>query len=168
MILSLIVAMDCNRLIGRENGLPWHLSDDLKRFKAITMGKPIIMGRGTFESIGRPLPGRRNIVVSRNPDFSAAGCECAGDLSQAVSLASNADEAIIIGGAQIYRQALPLVQRMYLTVIDHAFTGDAWFPEYNQSDWELKVLETHQFNNGEPGFSYRFIEAQRKPQINIS
>lgn len=155
-MLSLIVAMDQNRLIGNRNELPWHLSDDLKRFKAITLGKPVIMGRKTFESIGRPLPGRQNIVVSRKPAFKIEGCETAGTLDRAITLAAESAEAIIIGGVQIYQEALPLVDRMYITRIEHQFNGDAWFPPYNEAEWNLTASEIHEYRSDEIRFSYRF------------
>lgn len=155
-MLSLIVAMDQNRLIGNRNALPWHLSEDLKRFKAITLGKPIIMGRKTFDSIGKPLPGRRNIIVSRNPAVRIEGCETAGNLDGAIALVTEYAEAIIIGGMQIYQQALPLVDRMYITRIEHQFNGDAWFPSYNEADWNLTASETHEYQSDEIHFSYGF------------
>ncbi len=160
-MLSLIVAMDKNRLIGSGNRLPWHLSEDLKRFKAITMNKPIIMGRKTYESIGRPLPGRRNIVVSRNPNFQAEGCECVDDLAKAIDLASNSDEAIVIGGMQIYRLAMPLVQRMYITEIDYSFEGDAWFPEFDDSEWSCIENQTYQHNIEPLKYAYKFMVMER-------
>jgi dihydrofolate reductase len=155
-MLSLIVAMDQNRLIGNRNALPWHLSEDLKRFKAITLGKPVIMGRKTFDSIGKPLPGRRNIIVSRKPAFRIEGCETAGNLDRAIALVAESAEAIIIGGVQIYQQALPLVDRMYMTRIEHQFDGDAWFPPYNDADWNLAASEIHEYRSEEIRFGYRF------------
>lgn len=153
-MLSLVAAMDKNRLIGRANKLPWYLPEDLRRFKCITMHKPIIMGRNTFESIGKPLPGRRNIVVSGNRGYKAENCETVQSLDQAVQLTAGATEALIIGGMQIYQYALPLVSRMYLTLIEHMFEGDAWFPEYDTGDWRLVESERHQHH--QPDFFYQF------------
>ena len=133
--LSMIVAMDENRLIGSNNELPWHLPADLAFFKRTTMGKPIVMGRKTFESIGRPLPGRLNIVISRNPGFTAEGCEVAGDIDTALAICNAHDEVMLIGGASLYQQAIDQATIMYLTRIHHSFTGDTWFPEYNEDDW---------------------------------
>ena len=160
-MLSLIVAMDKNRLIGSKNALPWHLSHDLKRFKAITMGKPIVMGRKTFESIGKPLPGRRNIVITRNTDYSAAGCDVVQSLDAAIAYAATADECIVIGGVQIYEQALPRVKRIYLTQIDYAFSGDAWFPEFDLTQWHEIDSDTHDYNDDVLQFSYRFVTLER-------
>ena len=135
--LSVIVAMDRNRLIGRANALPWHLPADLAFFKRTTLGKPVVMGRKTYESIGRPLPGRRNIVVTRNPDFDAPGCEIAASLDEAIERCADAAEIMLIGGANLYAQGLDRASCLYLTRIDHAFAdGDAWFPELDSS-WEL-------------------------------
>ena len=146
MKLALIVATAANHVIGRENHLPWHLPEDLKYFKAVTMGKPIIMGRKTYDSIGRPLPGRTNIVVTRQQDWTAEGVQVAGDLDQAVSLAEHAiantngavDEAMVIGGAEIYRASIKHAQKIYLTLIEKNFSGDAYFPELSPQEW-LKV-----------------------------
>jgi dihydrofolate reductase len=114
-IISLIAAMAGNRTIGRDNALPWRLPEDLRHFKATTLGKPVIMGRKTWESLGRPLPGRRNVVVSRNPDYRPEGGELTGSLAEAIAATADADEVFVIGGAELYRQALPSAQRLYLT-----------------------------------------------------
>lgn len=160
-MLSLIVAMDKNRLIGDDNKLPWHLSEDLKRFKSLTMSKPIIMGRKTFESIGKPLPGRRNIIVTRNPAYCVEGCECVDDLTQAIQLTQDAEEAVVIGGVQIYKLALPLVDRIYITLIDYEFSGDAWFPEYNTECWGIVSSETHTHVASAESYNYRFNVLER-------
>jgi dihydrofolate reductase len=154
--LSLIWAMDENRLIGNNNALPWHLPADLAFFKRTTMGKPIIMGRKTFESIGRPLPGRQNIVVTRDSSFSADGCDIANSIDQAMSLVSqDAAEAMLIGGASLYLQTLEQADALYLTQIHHTFTGDTWFPEIDMKQWiedfredfetDEKNIHTHSF-----------------------
>jgi dihydrofolate reductase len=160
-LLSFVVAMDRNRLIGRDNALPWHLPPDLKRFKALTLGKPVIMGRKTHESIGRPLPGRRNIVISRNASYAAAGCEVVTGLQQAITITADAEEAMIIGGVTIYESAMPLVQRIHLTLIEAEFTGDAWFPEYDPDKWRVTAEEKHRYREGETDFEYRFVQLDR-------
>ncbi|MGM9943304.1 MAG: type 3 dihydrofolate reductase [Lysinibacillus sp.] len=129
-MISLIVALDKNRVIGLNNAMPWHLPGELQYFKETTMGKPIIMGRKTFESIGRPLPGRRNIVITRNPQYDAEGIELALSLDEAIKLAGDVEEIMIIGGQQIFTESLPLADRLYITEIDHEFEGDTYFPEY--------------------------------------
>ncbi len=134
MNIALIVAVAENGVIGQDNGLPWRLPGDLKRFKALTMGKPIIMGRKTYESIGKPLPGRTNIVITRQTDLQLAGCLVAGSLPEACNSVA-ADELMVIGGADIYRQALPLARRIYLTQVHASVSGDAWFPELEQDQW---------------------------------
>ena len=129
-MISLIVALDQNRVIGLNNAMPWHLPGELQYFKETTMGKPIIMGRKTFESIGRPLPGRRNIVITRNPQYDAQGIELAYSLEEAIKLAGDVEEIMIIGGQQIFTESLPLADRLYITEIDYAFEGDTYFPDY--------------------------------------
>jgi dihydrofolate reductase len=129
MIISIIAAMAENRVIGRDNRLPWHIPADLARFRALTMGHPVIMGRKTFESIGHPLPGRETIVITRQPDYRAEGCTIAHDLPAAIDLAAWADEVFICGGEQIYRQALPLTDLVFLTVIHQVIAGNTFFPE---------------------------------------
>jgi len=128
MIISLIVAVAENGVIGRENRLPWHLPEDLRHFKRVTMGHPVIMGRKTHESLGRPLPGRRNIVITRQPEYAAAGCEVVHSLAGALALCSGADEVFVIGGAAVYGEALPQASRIYLTRVRTAASGDTRFP----------------------------------------
>jgi dihydrofolate reductase len=145
MKLAIIVAAARNGVIGNNNQLPWHLPQDLKYFKSITLGKPVIMGRKTYESIGRPLPGRANIVVTRSCDWQADGVAVVNSLEQALvearkvldSSAASATEAMIIGGAEIYRSALPLVDRVYLTQVDVEVEGDAFFPALPDIEWQL-------------------------------
>jgi dihydrofolate reductase len=141
-----VVAMSENRVIGRDGGLPWHLPEDLKHFKTVTMGKPVIMGRKTFESIGKPLPGRANIVISRN--FSASGITVVPDMPQAINAAGQSAEIMIVGGGQIYEQALPLTDRIYLTLVHQTIEGDTKFPELNKNEWQ----ETARDDRG--GFSF--------------
>lgn len=159
--LSLIAAVAANGVIGSDNALPWRLPEDLKRFKALTLGHPVIMGRRTHESIGRPLPGRRNIVVSRNAAFSAAGCETAASLEAAIAAcAGTADEIFVIGGAQIYAEALPLAERLYLTEIGAEFPGDARFPAFDRDAWRETSRERHSGGNG-IGFDFAVYERAR-------
>ncbi len=127
--ISLIAAMAENRVIGLGNAIPWHLPADMKRFRAITMGHPVIMGRKTFESIGRPLAGRKTIILTRNRDYGAVGCLIAGSLREALAECAGADEVFICGGGEVYREALPLASRIYLTVIHGEIEGDTLFPE---------------------------------------
>ena len=137
-MLSLIAAVARNRAIGKDNQLLWHLPEDMRHFRETTRGKPVIMGRKTWESLPdvfRPLPGRRNIVISRNPAYDAPGATLAGSLEEAVRLAQDDAEVFVIGGAEIYRQALPLAQRLYLTEVARDFDADAFFPEFSASDW---------------------------------
>ena len=142
MKLSLICALAQNGIIGRRNNLPWHLSEDLKYFKRTTMGKCIIMGRKTFESIGKALPGRTNIIVTRNRDYEVENARIVDSLADAIDLAENiavidgSDEAFVIGGAELYKIALPLVDRMHLTLVHAEVEGDTWFPEFTAEDWE--------------------------------
>lgn len=142
-MISLIVAASENNVIGVRGELPWRLSADLKRFKAITMGKPIIMGRLTWESIGRALPGRENIVISRQPGFQAPGCTVVDSVNAAVEAAGEAPEAMVIGGGHIYAQFLPLAGRIYLTRVHADIEGDAFFPELVDADWDVVDSEAH-------------------------
>lgn len=143
MILSIVVAKSKNNVIGKGNQLPWHLPADLKHFKSVTMGKPIVMGRKTFESIGRPLPGRRNVVISRDKNYSALGCDVFHSIDAALAELKNEKEVMIIGGANLYQQLLPLVTRIYLTEIDLEIEGDAFFPELDLSRWHALSRENY-------------------------
>jgi dihydrofolate reductase len=138
--VSLVVAMARNRVIGAQNKLPWNLPEDLTRFREITTGHPIIMGRKTFESIGRPLPNRTNIVISRDPELKIEGCRCVGSLDAAIAWASSdevpgREEIHIIGGGEIFQQAISFADRIYLTLIDQDIPGDAYFPEFNSAEY---------------------------------
>jgi len=146
MRLSLIVAMARNRVIGLDGGLPWRLSADLRRFKSLTMGHHLIMGRKTYDSLGRPLPGRTSIVLTRQANFVAAdGVLLARDLDQAIALASAGgdDEAFVIGGAEIYRLALPRCDRLHVTRVAADVAGDTWFADWDESQWRLEASEPH-------------------------
>jgi len=155
MRLSLIVAMAANRTIGKEGQLPWHLPSDLARFKQLTMGHALIMGRKTFESIGHPLPGRKTVVLSRQPDYHAEGCRVVSTLDAALKLVWDYDEVFICGGEEIYRQAMPLAHRIYLTELVREIDGDAFFPEIPE---HFLAIEEEPVVEEEP---YRFSILQR-------
>ncbi|MCG9024478.1 dihydrofolate reductase [Laribacter hongkongensis] len=155
--LALIAARARNGVIGLDNRMPWHLPEDLAYFKRVTLGKPVVMGRKTFESIGRPLPGRLNIVVTRNPGWQAAGVQVAHSLDAALVLAAAAvpEEIMLIGGAELYRQALPQADVLYLTEIDAEFAGDAFFPEVDLARWRIDREEAGQRDSD--GLRWRFV-----------
>jgi dihydrofolate reductase len=134
--ITIIAAMARNLAMGLNGDMPWHLPGELKHFKQTTMGKAIVMGRKTWESIGRVLPGRQNIVVTRNRDYLAAGCDVVSSLEQALVVADS-NEVMIIGGGELYRQALPLAQKMILTRVDCEPAADTWFPEWEKSEWRI-------------------------------
>lgn len=159
MSLSVIVALAKNRVIGLNNTLPWHLPEDLKRFKQLTMGHHIIMGRKTFESLGRLLPGRQTVIVTRNPDYKVDGAIVVHSLEQAMSVSSADSEAFLIGGAELYQQSLPLAKRLYLTMIDAEFEGDAYFPEIELDHWDL--LEQQDLIS-QQGWAFHYLSYQRK------
>ena len=167
MKISLIVAMAQNRVIGRDNQMPWHLSEDLKYFKRVTMGKPVIMGRNTFESIGKPLPGRPNIVISRNPDYDADGISVVSSVQDALELSEQLTElddnaeVMIIGGAQIFVLTLPLAQRIYLTQLHAKVAGDTYFPEFPAEDWRLAAREDHPAEGANP-YAYSFLVLEKR------
>jgi dihydrofolate reductase len=135
--IALIVARARNGVIGRDGGLPWKIPGELAHFKRTTMGHPVVMGRRTWESIGRPLPGRRNIVVTRNADFAAAGAEVAASLDAALALCAGSNEVFVIGGAELYAQALPRASRAVVTEIDADYDGDAHFPALSPAEWQV-------------------------------
>ena len=161
MIVSIIAAMDRNHLIGNNNQLPWHLPADFAHFKSVTMGKPVVMGRKTFESIGKPLPGRTNIVLSRNPDTRFEGVLCVSRFKDAVAAVPDAEEIMIIGGSTIYEMLLPQVNRMYLTYVDAGFEGDAWFPAFKESDWQEKETVTRPADEKNL-YDCRFVTLEKK------
>jgi dihydrofolate reductase len=159
--LTLIVATDRNNGIGVNNTLPWRLPEDLAFFKRITSGHVIIMGRKTFDAIGRPLPNRRNIVVTRNPAWVHAGVETTNSLDQAVAIAGEGEgEVFIIGGAQIYRDAISLADRLIVTEIDAEFACDAFFPPVDPAQWQLESRETHHSESN--GWDYSFVMYRRR------
>lgn len=158
--VSLIVAMANNRVIGINNTLPWHLPADLKHFKALTMGHHIVMGRKTYESIGKPLPGRTSVVVTRNADYSAPGVIVASSLETAISACGNDAEIFVIGGAELYAQALPLMSTLYITEIQQKMEGDARFPEFDKTEWTEVAREMHSQQEPQP-LVYHFVTYRR-------
>jgi dihydrofolate reductase len=142
-MISIIVAAAENDVIGAGGELPWKLSDDLKRFKAVTMGKPIVMGRKTWESIGRPLPGRQNIVITRQPGYEATGCDVVATPEDAITMAGDADEIMVIGGSEVYDLFLPIADRVYLTRVHANIEGDAFFAALDEGEWRLVSDEPH-------------------------
>ncbi len=159
--LSLIAAMDENRLIGSNNKLPWHLPGDLTIFKRTTMGKSILMGRKTFESIGKALPGRRNIVITRDPEFNAEAGEVVHSIEAALSLPHENDEIMLIGGASLYEQTIAQATQLYITQIHHSFEGDTWFPEFNLNDWKVDNREDFDADHSN-AYAYSFIKFVRE------
>src|SRR3989344_2145983 len=151
--LSIIVAVARNRVIGANNALPWHLPEDLKRFRALTTGHHIIMGRKTYESINRLLPGRTTVIVTRNSNYQVAGALIANSLQQAIKLCGNDEEVFLIGGAELYRDGLKLANKLYITEIDAAFEGNVFFPKLDQTKWQEISRERHTSAQG-LNFSY--------------
>ena len=181
MKISVIVAMARNRVIGRDNSLIWHLPADLRHFRETTMGQPVIMGRKTYESVGKPLPGRTNIIVTRRKGYSAEGCLVAGSLEAAIRMAESSgsstgsssgkdpdkrnepgpgNEIFIAGGGEIYRDAIPLAGRMYITVIDEDFEGDTFFPAFDEDKWQIAGREHYPADERNP-HSMTFITWER-------
>jgi dihydrofolate reductase len=165
MKLSIVVAMTRTGLIGREGKLPWHLPRDLKHFRLLTSGKPMILGRKTYESLGRPLPGRTNIILTRQKDYSAGGCLVAGTADEALGFAAatGADEAMIIGGSEVYREFLPRCEKIYLTLAEGSFEGDTSFPgdPLESAEWE-RVSEEHWPADDKNAVEAWFIVLSRK------
>jgi dihydrofolate reductase len=168
MKIALIVAASQNNVIGLDNQLPWHLPEDLQYFKAVTMGKPILMGRKTYDSIGRPLPGRTNIVLTRDANWSAEGVVVVNDLDSATAasekacVAAGVDELMIIGGEQIYRKFLPVADKLYLTKVEAVVEGDAYFPAIDSDQWQ-QVAEKIPEEVG--NYSYRFVVLERMARL---
>ena len=160
MTLSIVVAMARNRVIGRDNDLPWRLPEDLKRFKALTMGKPMVMGRKTFESIGRPLPGRTTIVVSRQAGLQIPGCVVVDSIDAAIRAADGAPEIMRVGGAQLYSEALPRVTRIYLTRIHADVEGDTLFPLLDPAEWRETVVGTHAADERH-AYAFTYVNLER-------
>ncbi|MEJ2059907.1 MAG: type 3 dihydrofolate reductase [Gammaproteobacteria bacterium] len=159
-MLTLVVAMAHDRVIGRDNEMPWHLPADLKHFKSITLGKPVVMGRRTYESIGRPLPGRLNIVITRDHGYEAPGCTVVASLDAALAAAGDAQEVMVIGGANLYAQVIERAERMYLTLIDAELEGDTHFPEYDAQAWRVCAREPHSADE-KNAYPYEFVTLER-------
>jgi len=152
----IIAAVASNGVIGHRNRMPWHLPEDLRRFRQLTLGHAVIMGRRTFESIGGPLAGRENIVITRSPDWTRSDCHAAHSLEAAIAAVREPQDAFVIGGAQIYALALPLASRLYMTEIERDFEGDAFFPEFDRSQWREAARESRVLDKV-GGFSYHFV-----------
>jgi len=164
MKISLIVAMASNRVIGLNNQMPWHLSADLKRFKKITLGSAVLMGRKTYESIGKPLPGRTTLIVSRNPEYRQDGCLVFNDLKTALKKGCEcAEEVFVIGGSDVYEALLPMTDSIYLTIINKEFQGDAFFPDINLNNWS-EVAREDINDDPDADFSYSFLKLEKVSQ----
>jgi dihydrofolate reductase len=161
MKIIIIAALSDNYVIGDNNKLPWRLPADLKRFKLLTLGKPVIMGRKTYEAIGKALPGRRNIVLSRNKNFIPVDCEVYSSLALALVAVGSCSEVFIIGGAEIYKQALQLTDIMYLTLVHNNFAGDSYFPRWDSKEWEIVECENSEPNENNI-YSFSFMVLKRK------
>lgn len=161
MRISAIVAISANQAMGLNNQLPWHMPADLKHFKKITMGSPILMGRKTYESIGRPLPGRCNVVITRDVDFEAPGCVVVNSIETALSSVGYSDEVFVIGGSALFQQMLSMTERLFLTVIHHEFQGDVFFPEIDFMQWNEVSREDHEADEANP-YAYSFLVLEKK------
>ena len=160
-MVAFVVATAENGVIGRDNQLLWHLPEDLKHFKRLTRGHPVVMGRRTYDSIGRPLPNRTNLVVTRQPDWQAEGCEVVHSVPAALERAAQLDEQVfVIGGAEIYRQALPAADVIYLTEVHHAFEGDVVFPELSPAEWREETRERHEPDERH-AYAFSFVTLRR-------
>jgi|TARA_Y100000310_G_scaffold344724_2_gene459063 dihydrofolate reductase len=160
MKVSFVVAMGKNRVIGKDNSLPWSMPADMKRFKELTTGKTIVMGRKTFESIGKALPNRKNIILTRDENYKAEHCIVVNSIEEALEIAESEEEVMVIGGANIYEQFLPKANRIYLTIIDNDFGGDKYFPEYG-NEWKEIEREEHEADE-ENKYDYVFLTLERK------
>lgn len=161
MKIELIAAMSENKVIGVNNQLPWHLSEDLKHFKKLTMGKPILMGRKTYESIGKPLPKRTNIVLTSDPAYVAPGCVVVNSIDEALEVGKALDGFVVIGGAEIYKQFLDMAEVMYLTMVHTTIEGNAHFPMFEQAQWEEEILSTYEADEKHP-FSFTFKKFSKR------
>ena len=155
-IISLVCAMAKNRVIGKDNQMPWHLPADLKHFKSVTMSKPIVMGRKTYESIGRPLPGRQNVVISRNSDYKLDGCDVVNSINSAITLLSDHEEIMIIGGGFLYSQMIEQADKLFLTFIDLEVDGDTQFPEFEHLNLTETASEQHKPDEKNK-YNYQFV-----------
>ncbi|QKT04352.1 type 3 dihydrofolate reductase [Ectothiorhodospiraceae bacterium 2226] len=160
MHISLIAAMADQRVIGKDNAMPWHLPADMAHFRKLTLGKPVLMGRKTFESLGKPLPSRTNIVLTRDAEFHAEGCLVVHSVEEALKVASNAFEFMVIGGQHVYELMLPRAQRMYLTLVHARVDGDAYFPPFAPGHWREEEREEHPADERNP-YPYTFLTLER-------
>jgi dihydrofolate reductase len=161
MIRTLVVAMARNRTIGRDNQLPWRLPDEIAYFKKVTMGHPIVMGRRTYESIGKPLPGRLNIVVTHDRGYQAPGCTVVGSLEEAWRAAGNAEEVCVIGGTSLFRETLPIADRIHLTEVEADVEGDTFFPDFDRSQWREREIERHAAD-ARHAYAFRILLLERE------
>jgi dihydrofolate reductase len=161
LIRSVVVAMARNRVIGRDNALPWKLPEEMAHFKRVTMGHPVIMGRRTWESIGKPLPGRHNIVVTRNAGYAAPGCTVVGSLEDAWKAAGDAAEACVIGGTSLFEEALAVADTLHLTEVEADVEGDTWFPEFDRSDWVEHEVTRHPAD-ARHAYPFRILRLERR------
>jgi len=161
MIISFVVAMSKNRVIGENNTIPWSMPADLKHMRKLIDGKPLIMGRKTHESIGRALPNRKNIIITRDEEYKSEGCIVVHTVEEALKAAEEAEEVIIFGGAEIYKMFLPKADKMYLTFIDAELEGDTFFPEYNTEEWKETDYEEHE-RDADNKYNYTFLTLERK------
>lgn len=161
MIISIITAMDKNRLIGTGDGLPWNLPADLKHFFRMTLGKPVLMGRKTYETVGQPLKNRINVVLTRDRGYQAEGCIAANSIDEALAAVKTHKEVMICGGAPIYAQFLPRAERIYMTLIHHCFEGNTYFPAFNLDDWHEDKRVDCQPDEKNP-YAYSFLFLRRK------
>jgi dihydrofolate reductase len=162
-LIAMVAAMGENRVIGSRNALPWRLPADLKHFKRLTLGKPVVMGRTTFESIGRPLPGRRNIIISGDRGYQASGCEVVTSPEEALHRTQDVPEIMVIGGASLYAQMLPRASRLYLTFVHGHFDGDAFFPPWDDNEWQEVSREAHEADAENP-HAHSFVVLERCPR----
>ncbi len=160
MRIVIVVAMSENRAIGKDNQLLWQMPADLQHFKKITMGKPILMGRKTYQSIGRPLPGRTNVIVTRDENFKADGCVVVHSIEAALMAVEDQEEICVIGGAELFQQMLPLVEKIYLTIVHHEFAADTFFPEINVAEWKEIEKVTHEADEKNK-YAYDFLVLQK-------
>ncbi|HLG24856.1 MAG TPA: dihydrofolate reductase [Candidatus Nanoarchaeia archaeon] len=157
MTISLIAAMSRNFVIGKNNSLPWNIKEDMKHFRELTLNKPVVMGRKTFESIGKPLPERQNIILTKDRNYKAEGCVIVHTVKEAIKAAGNEKEIMVIGGSQIYELFLPIADMIYLTIIEKDFEGDAFFPKLEREEWK----EISRINHYENGLSFSFVDFER-------
>lgn len=161
MSISIIVAMAANRTIGINNTLPWRIPEDLKHFKALTMGHHMVMGRKTFDSIGKPLPGRTTVVVTRNRELKIEGCVMAHSLEEALAACAGEEEIFVVGGAELYEQAMPLADTLYITEVRQSVEGDAHFPKFDKSEW-MEVAREERHQEAPQPLAYDFVTCQKK------